>query len=192
MLFTYNFLPREGWKDDSPRWGNPALTYIPRALKQWVISLAWPRSKPPQIKHKNIKGAGYIHFQPINVSIPRIHVSIQHNIHSSYYIYLSSVHVYAVFTYPCTLRISRIYSLYLYVKLRRVYVYLFSWISMYHVDASIHTVKAYKNQAPVVKHKEATSTPAVIIFRWAALARNTANHAHTYSMSAYRSTHGPL
>ena len=84
----YNFLPRRE-RGHSPGWGNPSLAYIPRALKQWVNTPAWPRSKPTQIRHKNIKRAGYIHFQQLNVSIPRIHVSIQRNIHSSYCIYSS-------------------------------------------------------------------------------------------------------
>jgi hypothetical protein len=29
----YNFLPREGGKDDSPGRGKPSLAYIPRTLK---------------------------------------------------------------------------------------------------------------------------------------------------------------
>ncbi len=82
----YNFLPRRE-RGHSPGWGNPSLAYIPRALKQWVNTPAWPRSKSTQIRHKNIWRAGYIHFQQINVSISCIHVSIQRNIHSSYCIY---------------------------------------------------------------------------------------------------------
>jgi hypothetical protein len=68
--------------------------------------------------------------------------------------------------------------LYLFLELKWIYVYLYGWISIQCITwMHLYIQLRHKNQAPAVKQTEARNTPVVKIFRWAELARNTANPA---------------